>query len=265
MKQSSNQSRVLADDLPSPTCAKTLLVLEMLGRHPEGLSSADASRRTGITANLVFRILKTLAALGYANQREGDKRFVLTHRMLELTHPRAGDRSLVLCAHQAMKSLRDTTGETVQLVIEADDKGLVLEQFRGTHALQVCGQVGMRVPLYSCAPGKAILAHWGEEALAAWFRGEGRQLKKFTATTLSRRDELLRELASIRKLGFAVDRAEGVEGIHCVAVPVFDDYRQPVAAITVMAPINRMPEEEFTRFAQRCREAADRIERRLKE
>ena len=39
----------------------------------------------------------------------------------------------------------------------------------------------------------------------------------------------------------------------------------PVAAITVMAPINRMPEEEFTRFAQRCREAADRIERKLKE
>jgi DNA-binding IclR family transcriptional regulator len=47
-------------------------------------------------------------------------------------------------------------------------------------------------------------------------------------------------------------------------VPIFDDYRQPVGAVTVMAPINRMPEEEFKSFAQRCREAADRIERKLK-
>jgi IclR family acetate operon transcriptional repressor len=122
----------------------------------------------------------------------------------------------------------------------------------------------MRVPLYSCAPGKAILAHWGEEALAAWFRGRGKTLKKFTAMTLARREDLLRELEAIRRLGYAVDRAEGVEGIHCVAVPIFDDYRQPVGAVTVMAPINRMPEEEFKSFAQRCREAADRIERKLK-
>lgn len=262
MNQPAKNSRVEMDELPSPTCAKTLLVLELLGRHPEGLSSADASRRTGITANLVFRILKTLAVLGYANQRESDKRFVLTQRMLDLSHPREGDRSLVLCAHEAMKTLRDTTGETVQIIIEADGKGLVLEQFRGTHALQVCGQVGMRVPLYSCAPGKAIMAYWGEARLKEWFRG--RSLKRFTENTLSRRIDLETELESIRVLGFATDRAEGIEGIHCVAAPVFDEFRQPVAAITVMAPIVRFPEDRFEELGALCRTAAGEIEKRLK-
>jgi len=252
------------DEMPSPTGAKTLAMLDLLSRHGSGLTVAEATRRSGFTQNLVFRLLKTLVVMGYATQRDDNKAYVLTNHLLELTGPRSGERSLALCAHEALRWLRDETGETIQLIIEAGGKSLVLEQFRGNQPLQVCGEVGMRVPLYSCAPGKAILAHWGEETLAAWFRGRGKTLKKFTAKTLSRREDLLRELDAIRRLGYAVDRAEGVEGIHCVAVPIFDDYRQPVGAVTVMAPINRMPEEEFMRFAQCCREATDRIERKLR-
>jgi len=253
------------DDMPSPTGAKTLVLLDLLSRHGEGLTAAEAARRTGFTQNLVFRILKTLVQMGYAAQREDNKSYVLTNRLLQLSGPRTGERSLVFCAHEALRRLRDDTGETVQLVIEAGGKALILEQFRGTQALQVCGEVGMRVPLYSCAPGKAILAHWGEAGLAEWFRGHGKNLKRFTATTLSRREDLVRQLDDIRLTGYALDRAEGVEGIHCVAVPVFDEYRQPLAAITVMAPLTRLPEEDFPRLAGICREAAEQIERKLRE
>lgn len=251
------------DGMPSPTGAKTLVLLDLLSRHGEGLSAAEAARRTGFTQNLVFRILKTLVQMGYATQREDNKAYVLTNRLLQLSGPRTGERSLVFCAHEALRRLRDETGETVQLVIEAGGKALVLEQFRGTQALQVCGEVGMRVPLYSCAPGKAILAHWGEAKRNDWFRGRGKTLKRFTAATLSRHEDLARHLGEIRLSGYAPDRAEGVEGIHCVAVPVFDEYRQPVAAITVMAPLTRLPEEDFARLAESCRRAARQIETKL--
>lgn len=252
------------DGMPSPTGAKTLVLLDLLSRHGEGLTVAEAVRRSGFTQNLVFRLLKTLVLMGYATQREDNKAYALTNRLLDLSGPRAGERSLVFCAHEALRRLRDDTGETVQLIIEAGGKALVLEQFRGTQALQVCGEVGMRVPLYSCAPGKAILAHWGEARLAEWFRGRGKHLKRFTATTFTRREELVRQFGEIRLSGYATDRAEGIEGIHCVAVPVFDEYRQPVAAITVMAPLTRLPEEDFDRLAAICRNAADRIETKLR-
>jgi len=116
-------------------------------------------------------------------------------------------------------------GRLCSCVIESSGKALVLEQVQGPHALQVCGQVGMRIPLYSCAPGKAILAWWSEERRAEWFRG--RDLKSFTANTLSRRRELERELAESVLKGFTVDRAEGVDGIHCVAAPVLDELAIP--------------------------------------
>lgn len=239
-----------------------MALIDLLAQHPAGLSAAEAARQSGITANVVFRVLKTLVLMGYAAQREDTKHYALSNRLLDLARPKVGDRSLVLCAHEAMRALRDETGETVQLIIESAGKALVLEQFQGTHALQICGQVGMRVPLYSCAPGKAILAWWSEARRAEWFRG--RALKAFTSTTLSRRADLDRHLAAARIQGYTVDRAEGIEGIHCVAAPILDEYDNPMAAITVMAPSSRMPEDLFDHCGALCARAAREIERRLR-
>ena len=246
------------DALPSPTCAKTLVILDLLARHPNGITAAQAVRACGITPNLVFRILKTLVTLGYGVQHSTTKTYTLSSRLLDMAGPKAGDRSLVFVAHDALHELRDVTGETVQLVIESAGKALLLEQVRGTHAIQVSGQVGMRVPLYSCAPGKAILAWWGDKRRGDWFRS--RTLKRFTNTTLTDRKALERELDESRDRGFSIDRAEGIEGIHCVAAPILDPHGRPIAAITVMAPVSRMPEESFVAFGDRCIRAAREIE-----
>jgi IclR family acetate operon transcriptional repressor len=239
-------------------------LLDLLSQHPEGLTATEAVRESGFTQNLVFRILKTSVAMGFAVQREDNKAYTLSNRILDLTSPRNGDRSLVFCSQESLRKLRDETGETAQLLIEFGGKGLILEQFRGSQSLQVSGEVGMRVPLYSCAPGKAILAAWNDEYRDAWYRERGKRLKQFTETTLHRRSDLERELEEIRSCGYAVDRAEGAEGIHCAAAAVLDAYGQPLGAVTVMAPIARMTEEEFPQFGKLCRIAADKISRKLR-
>lgn len=250
------------DLLPSPTGAKMLAILDLLARHPEGLSSTEAARLSAITGNLVFRLLKTLAAMGYAVQREDDKSYTLSNRLLDLARPKVGEKSLVVCAQEALRQLRDDTGETVQLIIEADGKAMVMEQFLGTHALQVCGKVGMRIPLYSCAPGKAILGAWNEGRRVAWFRG--RALKSFTPHTLSRKTDLLRNLSESALRGFTLDLEEGIEGIRCVAAPVCDEFGNPIAAITMMAPLSRLPEDLFEKLGQRVMQAAHAIEKEVR-
>lgn len=249
------------DALPSPTCGKTLAILELVARHPRGISAAQAARISGITPNLVFRILKTLATLGYCHQHTGTKTYTLSGRLLDLAGPQAGEQSLVVAAHAALKQLRDASGETVQLVIESGGKTIVLEQVRGTQALQVCGEVGMRAPLYSSAPGKAILAWWPEERREAWFRAT--TLKRFTATTLADRASLERELSTAHRLGYTVDRAEGLEGIHCVAAPILDARGTILAAVTIMAPVSRLTEETFPAAGEQCIAAARAIEATL--
>ena len=246
------------DALPSPTCGKTLAVLETVARHPDGITGARVARETAITPNLVFRILKTLVATGYCRQDAATKAYSLGGKLLELVGPRSDDRSLALVAHEPLLAMRDATGETVQLVIESDGKAVVLDQVQGIHALQVCGRIGMRTPLYSCAPGKAILAWWTPQRRDAWFRG--RSLKPFTPTTLATRQALEADLEASRSRGYTVDRAEGLAGIHCVAAPILDVHGRPLAAVTIMAPVSRLPETAFAESARHCIETARRIE-----
>ncbi len=249
------------DDLPSPTCGKVLMIMELLAAHPDGLTAAAAARLSGITSNLVFRILKTLVARGFCLQQAETKAYRLSSRLLELASPQVGEASLAVVAYGSLCQLRDATAETAQLVIESAGKALVLEQVRGTQPLQVCGQVGMRTPLYSSAPGKAILAWWDEPQRTAWFRS--RRLKRFTATTLADRPSLLADLARSRDRGYTVDLAEGNEGIHCVAAPILDPYGQPIAAVTIMAPVSRLGEETIPTAAIACKAAAAAIEAAL--
>ncbi len=77
------ESAYAMDEMPSPTGAKTLALLDLLSRHGAGLTVAEATRRSGFTQNLVFRLLKTLVVMGYATQREDNKAYILTNRLLE--------------------------------------------------------------------------------------------------------------------------------------------------------------------------------------
>jgi DNA-binding IclR family transcriptional regulator len=251
----------LLNDYPAPTVAKTMAVIEALGQCGLGLTQAEVVERTGCSANLVYRVLSTLTSLGYITRREDDRRYVLTNRLAECCRPRMTERSLVLCAHGPMTWLRDQSRETVQLVIEVGGKGLVLEQLSGLEAVQVMGRVGMRVPLYSCAPGKAILAFMAAEQMQAWFAST--KLKSFTSNTKVTREDLLREFEKIRQVGFAEDWEEGIEGIRCVAAPILDVYQRPAGALTVMSPVKRLPQKRFAELGQWCREAAVRTREAL--
>ena len=249
-------------ELPAPTVAKTMAVLEAIARHSSGLTQSEVVEQTGCSANLVFRVLSTLTSLGYLSRQEDDRRYVLTSRLLEISSPRVADKSLARCAYQPMKQLRDQTRETVQLVIPSGHKGMVLEQLSGLEAIQVTGQVGMRVPLYSCAPGKAILAFMSRQQYESWLT-QVSPLKQFTANTKATPAALERDLKQVRQRGYAEDNEEGIEGIRCVAAPILNTYQLPVGAVTVMSPLKRLTQRQFAEVGQLCIEAAAQIRNEL--
>jgi uncharacterized phiE125 gp8 family phage protein len=133
----------------------------------------------------------------------------------------------------------------------------VLEQCISSQPIKVSSTVGLQVPMYSCAPGKSVLAHLPPQELDAFFAGV--KLKQYTPTTLATRSALLDDLAKTRKKGFSTDIAEGLEGIHCVAAAVLDEYRYPVAAVTVMSPSFRLKRDQFEKFGHLCMQAAETI------
>lgn len=251
----------LDEQSAAPGTERTLAILELLGRHRTGLSLTEIARDLDLPVNSVFRIAGVLQARGYLQRREDDKRFVLTHKLFDLARPQVREKSLVVCALEALRELRDSTGETVQLLTAVNHKMTVLEQCISSQPIKVSSTVGLRVPMYSCAPGKAVLACLPPAERAAFF--EQVTLRQFTPSTLATREALEEDLVRIRRRGYATDLAEGLEGIHCAAAAVLDEHHYPVAAITVMAPAFRVKKERFAELGQACITAAETLRRRL--
>ncbi len=249
------------DSAASSGTDRTLAILEVLASHGHaGMTIAEIGRALELPQNSVFRIVDTLHERGYV-ERDDNRRYALTGKLLDLAKPKVGDKSLAACAFEALCELRDATGETAQLAVRSQHRCVLIEQVASRQPVKVLGEVGLRIPLYSCAPGKAMLAVLPQREMDEFFQHI--TLKKFTPTTLSTKKALLADLAATRERGYSLDRAEGMEGIHCVGAVVLDGNEFPVAAVTVIGPSFRLTESNFASVGQRCIAAANAIRQRL--
>ena len=87
--------------------------------------------------------------------------------------------------------------------------------------------------------GKSVLAFWPVHKTRAVLMHHG--MSRQTARTIVALSTMERELARIRRQGYAVDDVEFEEDVRCVGAPIFDHRGTPIAAISVSAPISRMP------------------------
>jgi DNA-binding IclR family transcriptional regulator len=85
-----------------------------------------------------------------------------------------------------------------------------------------------------------------------------------TARTLTDPAALSENLEQARRDGYTTDHAEDLEGVHCVAAPVFDAKQGLVAALVITGPSYRMPVEKFPEFGVQAAATAARITARLK-
>lgn len=231
-----------------------LAVLELLAGRPDGATLREITDQLQLPGASLLRIARTLVELGYLSRDERTKRFFITNSFLLLGQPRTSTRGLSECAISAMRRIRQATGETTQLCCLIGDEMVILEQLLSVHPFKYSADLGARCPCYSSAPGKAVVAF-----LAAEEQDElvnRLQFKKFTDNTITTRRAFRLELERIREVGFAVDRAEGLAGIHCVAAPIVDRHGTAVGAITIAGPSARIPDDEFESMGLVVREGA---------
>lgn len=225
-----------------------LAVLGMVAARPDGATLREITDELDVPGASALRIVRTLVELGYLSREERTKRYSLTNRFLLLGQPRTPSRGFSECAITAMRRIRQVTGETTQLCCLIGVEMVIIEQLISMYPFKYSADLGARCPCYSCAPGKALVAFLSTDEQEQTI--EQIQFKRFTATTITSKRAFRQELADIRKQGFAVDRAEGMEGIHCAAAPILDRHGFAVGAITIAGPASRIPEEKFESFGQ---------------
>jgi DNA-binding IclR family transcriptional regulator len=244
-----------------PILDRTLDVLELLASHPGGLTLTAMTETLQMPKNSVFRIASTLTLRGYAGRDELTKVYRASPKLLALGRAAIGGERLAVAAAAVLVALRDATGETALLGTLAGAHGVVLDQVPSSHPVKVVVEVGHAFPLHTAAPAKAILAQWSEEARSAMVR----QIKftRRTARTLTKASAFLDELQQVRSRGYALDRCEESETFACAAAPVFDHRGQPVAALWISGPSDRVSLAKLDGFGRVVRGFAHQLSRDL--
>jgi DNA-binding IclR family transcriptional regulator len=244
-----------------PILDRTLDLLELLSKHPEGMTLTAMTESLKMPKNSVFRIATTLTLRGYAERDEGSKAYRASRKLLSLGHAVVGGERLIQAAAPILTALRDATGETALLGTLAGNHGVVLDQVPSSHPVKVVVEIGHAFPLHTAAPAKAMLAHWSLDEQKAFVQ----QIKftKHTRHTITSVTAYLTELKKVQSQGYALDRGEESETFACVAAPVFDHRGHPVASIWIGGPSDRVTPGALDKLGLKVKQFADQLSRRL--
>ncbi|KAB2730833.1 IclR family transcriptional regulator domain-containing protein [Brucella anthropi] len=84
-------------------------------------------------------------------------------------------------------------------------------------------------------------------------------LPKITGKTVTTRRQLDQELAKVRRFGYAIDQEENEIGCVCYAAPIFGSHGQPIAAISVSVPTERLNDILDLHLPEKVKASAGRI------
>ena len=252
------------DDLTTPSSPGLRLMdlIEHLVREGRPLALPEVVATTGWPKPTVHRMLQQLEQGGWLQREPDGRRYALAPRLLRLGEGALGASTQHGVRHAVLRQLVAELGESCNLTALSGAEVVYLDRVESAFPLRLELRPGTRVPLHCSASGKLFLAHLGAARRQALL--DGLTLSGHTATTLTRREALETELATIRRQGHAFDAEEFVDGLVCIAVPVRAPGERDVrCALALQAPSARVPLARLPQFLPRLTQAAQALARTL--
>ena len=236
---------------------RSLRAIELLARAPDGLSIAELSRQLSAPKSSVFNILATLEQTGYIRPSNGAGRHVLTMKLYRVGSATLARFSLKQVLHPLLSELAAHSGESANLGILDGAEAIYIDSIEGSERVRVAVTAGERLELHCTALGKVLAAFLPPERLALLLKR--RRLSARTPHTLKTRSALLAQFEQIRRQGYAFDDQEDHLDICCLAAPIRDDMGGVVAAVSLTAPKQRLPDEALAEKARLVLDVAGRM------
>ena len=241
------------------TTGDLLRLLEQLS-HFDRIGVTRLARHLEVPVPTAYRMLRALVHTGYVEQLPESKEYRLTLKLFELGSRVASRTTLRDLASVEVERLAQQTGLAANVSVLVDADVLYLAQVKTEELLAVNLPPGSRAPATCTAMGKAMLAAEYREVRAVVGPGPYPPRTEHSITTY---DALVSELATVQRLGYAVDRQELNLGVWCVAAPVLGLRQTQPAAVSVSAYRPQLELAEEERLGKLVIAAASRISDRL--
>jgi IclR family acetate operon transcriptional repressor len=218
------------------SATRTLDIIEYIVATDRALVAQEIATALAIPVSSLSYLLATLVERGYL-LRQG-RRYTAGPGLARL-QTRGARFTLAERVQPLVRTLRVQLNETASFFIRSGWEMEAIATETSDQALRYAVPTGTRLPMHALASGKALLAELPEDELDRYF-GESKR-EKFTPSTVIGEGPLRKQIAAIRKSGFAMTADEFSLGIRGIGRAVTID-GEVVGAISVALPQPRYSE-----------------------
>ncbi|HEY5849023.1 MAG TPA: IclR family transcriptional regulator C-terminal domain-containing protein [Microlunatus sp.] len=218
----------------------------------------EAAREIGVAPSTAHRLFATLCQRDYLVQGAG-RRYRPGPELLG-RRAAAGIPRLVRDARPFLAEVHARAGETVHLMVLVGTRIRLVDGIESNHDLRVTLRLGVEFPAHATAGGRAILAEFDREAVAARYTnglppGPNPPGSDQRAASL---ENLLDELDAHkdRRAWFNVDQTE--VGLSIISASISSPAREPKAALSIALPTARFHATDPKKLAAELIEVCQR-------
>jgi IclR family transcriptional regulator, acetate operon repressor len=230
-----------------------LTLLEILSDG--GYRLKELAQRAGLAPSTTHRLLTTLEQKHFVRFDREDNLWKIGSNYLAIGARLLCRKNIVVEAVPRIERLARQLRATINLGVLRDGNLLILRQ-AGLLQYSSAQLPGSTLPVHATAMGKILLAGQNTQLRKALM---SHRLNRLTDRTICDPSALARELHSVRVGGIALDNEESLAGRRCIGAPVYDEFGECVAAISVTAPRSQLTGTAISNLADRLASTASEI------
>ena len=228
---------------------------------PEGMTLSELSAYLGQSTATMHRVLATLERRNYVEISPDRQVWHIGHEAYRLGAAFLRRSNVVERSRPVMRELMLDTGETANLGVEKNGSVLFVSQIETHESIRAFFPPGTMSPMHASGIGKALLSAYDDNRVASLFAKGA--METFTHNTLRSFTELKKDLALVRRRGYALDDEERTKGMRCVAAPILNVHGEAIAGISISGPTHRISDRKISEIGNRVALAANIVSRQL--
>lgn len=229
------------------------------------VSTTEVGEYLGVNKSSAYRLLATLERRGYVEQDKVTKMYKLGTKIIGISESVLANMDIVDISEPYLREMADITGETSHLGIISMTRAVLISQEKGREMVNVNTRVGMSEPAHISAIGRAIISFLPERDKAHIIDNIIDEIAK--SKSKSKKNDTIKQLNDIITetidRGYAIDNEELFKGIRCIAVPIMDHKKYPIASVGISGPTSRITAETINEYAEKVTGIANKISSRI--
>ncbi len=203
---------------PVPAVSRAIAILRLLGRSAAPMTLKSISQELGMVPSTGLHILRVLVEEGLVKVDAATKRYSLGAGMLALARSVIESSPFPTLVQPVLDRLSGTRNITaIGVELTGIDHMVVMALSRSRAPFRLHVDVGSRFPALISATGRLVAAF--TEVPAQEIERRFKALRWEQPPDI---DAWHKEVETVRRKGYSIDRGNYISGIALIAVPVFD-------------------------------------------